>query len=107
VVGVPFGAAPVTGHERMVNSRIVLGLGGRKGENVAFDGVDGEHAWKAWNATTFLLRFAGFSLSSSRFQFFISNIAIKNTTLGIRANKKSGFPPYSLSFLMFRRFAIF
>jgi len=81
VVGVPFGAAPVTGHERMVNSRIVLGLGGRKGENVAFDGVDGEHAWKAWNATTFLLRFAGFSLTGRRFQFFIMNLYRKNKAL--------------------------
>ena len=35
-------------------------------------GVGVNHfAWNAWNATSFLLRFAGFSLTGRRFQFFI------------------------------------
>ena len=43
-------------------------------------------------ATSFLLRFAGFSLTGRRFQFFIMDCNGKNVILVLRANKKSGFP---------------
>ena len=68
-VGAPAGAALATGHQPMEHSLIILGFSGRKGEHFAFEGVDGEHAWKAWSATTFLLRFADYSLAHFPFQF--------------------------------------
>ena len=70
-VGAPDGATLVTGDQRVVNSLVFLGFGGGKDEHFGFNGVDGEHAWKAWSATTFLLRFAGYSLAHFLFQFFI------------------------------------
>jgi hypothetical protein len=51
-------------------------------------------AWTAGilGATSFLLRFAGFSPAGFSFQFFILDLGSKNGSLRPRSNKKSGFP---------------
>jgi len=64
MVGAPGGAALVTGDQPMVNSLIILGFFGRKGEHFAFDGVDGEHSCLEGLDGFLLLRFSYGSLTS-------------------------------------------